>query len=91
MFAVAKGTLQEDTLRVFLQQIAAAMKVLHSKVLHIIHRDLKPQNILLSYTGRKKSNIAGIRIKIGNTIQLTNTVYYCTVCHRSSQSASSDE
>lgn len=59
----AKGTLREDTLRVFLQQIAAAMRILNSK--GIIHRDLKPQNILLSYAGRKKSNISGIRIKIG--------------------------
>lgn len=60
----AKGTLREDTLRVFLQQIAAAMRILNSK--GIIHRDLKPQNILLSYAGRKKSNISGIRIKIGD-------------------------
>lgn len=60
---LAKGTLREDTLRVFLQQIAAAMRILNSK--GIIHRDLKPQNILLSYAGRKKSNISGIRIKIG--------------------------
>lgn len=62
---LAKGTLREDTLRVFLQQIAAAMRILNSK--GIIHRDLKPQNILLSYAGRKKSNISGIRIKIGTT------------------------
>lgn len=62
----AKGTLREDTLRVFLQQIAAAMRILNSK--GIIHRDLKPQNILLSYTGRKKSGISGIRIKIGNSL-----------------------
>lgn len=62
-FFLAKGTLREDTLRVFLQQIAAAMRILNSK--GIIHRDLKPQNILLSYAGRKKSNISGIRIKIG--------------------------
>lgn len=59
----AKGTLREDTLRVFLQQIAAAMRILNSK--GIIHRDLKPQNILLSYAGRKKSNVSAIRIKIG--------------------------
>lgn len=70
----AKGTLREDTLRVFLQQIAAAMRVLNSK--GIIHRDLKPQNILLSYTGRKKSSVSGIRIKIGNQIYLTYTSYY---------------
>ncbi|XP_060799880.1 serine/threonine-protein kinase ULK2 isoform X3 [Neoarius graeffei] len=60
----AKGTLQEDTLRIILQQIAAAMRVLNSK--GIIHRDLKPQNILLSYTGRKKSSVSGIRIKIAD-------------------------
>lgn len=64
--SLAKGTLREDTLRVFLQQIAAAMRILNSK--GIIHRDLKPQNILLSYVGRKKSNISGIRIKIGDSI-----------------------
>ncbi|XP_060737489.1 serine/threonine-protein kinase ULK1a isoform X2 [Tachysurus vachellii] len=51
----AKGSLSEDTIRSFLQQIAGAMSVLRSK--GIIHRDLKPQNILLSYsTGRRISN-----------------------------------
>uniref|UniRef100_A0A665WRQ2 non-specific serine/threonine protein kinase n=1 Tax=Echeneis naucrates TaxID=173247 RepID=A0A665WRQ2_ECHNA len=64
----AKGTLREETLKVFLQQIAAAMRILNSK--GIIHRDLKPQNILLSYSGRKKSNISGIRIKIGKRTRL---------------------
>lgn len=62
-FLPAKGTLSEDTIRVFLHQIAAAMRILHGK--GIIHRDLKPQNILLSYANRRKSGVSGIRIKIG--------------------------
>ncbi|KPP75424.1 serine/threonine-protein kinase ULK1-like [Scleropages formosus] len=59
----SKGTLSEDTIRLFLQQIAGAMRVLQAK--GIIHRDLKPQNILLSYSGGRKSNPNNTRIKIG--------------------------
>lgn len=47
----AKGSLSEDTIRLFLNQLAGAMKALHAK--GIVHRDLKPQNILLSHTGSK--------------------------------------
>ncbi|XP_034461190.1 serine/threonine-protein kinase ULK2 isoform X3 [Hippoglossus hippoglossus] len=77
----AKGTLREETLRVFLQQISAAMRILKSK--GIIHRDLKPQNILLSYIGRKKSTISGIRIKIadfGFARYLQSNMMAATLC-----------
>ncbi|XP_074643848.1 serine/threonine-protein kinase unc-51-like isoform X2 [Tubulanus polymorphus] len=40
-----KGTLSEDTIALFLRQIAGAMKALNAK--GIVHRDLKPQNLLL--------------------------------------------
>lgn len=44
----AKGTLSEDTIKLFLVQLAGAMKALYAK--GIVHRDLKPQNILLSHS-----------------------------------------
>uniref|UniRef100_A0A8C8D9V6 non-specific serine/threonine protein kinase n=1 Tax=Oncorhynchus tshawytscha TaxID=74940 RepID=A0A8C8D9V6_ONCTS len=81
LLSLAKGTLREDTLRVFLQQISAAMRILNSK--GIIHRDLKPQNILLSYTSRKRSSINGIRIKIadfGFARYLQSNMMAATLC-----------
>ncbi|XP_019880986.1 serine/threonine-protein kinase ULK2 isoform X2 [Aethina tumida] len=47
----AKGTLSEDTIRLFLVQLAGAMKALYA--MGVVHRDLKPQNILLSHSGAK--------------------------------------
>lgn len=46
-YLLQKGTLTEDTIRLFTRQICGAMKALQSK--GIIHRDLKPQNILLCH------------------------------------------
>ncbi|KAI4885584.1 hypothetical protein NFI96_026783, partial [Prochilodus magdalenae] len=60
----AKGSLSEDTIRSFLQQIAAAMSVLRSK--GIIHRDLKPQNILLAYSAGRKANPNNICFKLAD-------------------------
>uniref|UniRef100_A0A671KUH5 non-specific serine/threonine protein kinase n=1 Tax=Sinocyclocheilus anshuiensis TaxID=1608454 RepID=A0A671KUH5_9TELE len=60
----SKGSLNEDTIRVLLQQLAGAMSVLRSK--GIIHRDLKPQNILLSYSTRRRSNPNNICIKLAD-------------------------
>uniref|UniRef100_A0A8C7XIQ1 Unc-51 like autophagy activating kinase 1 n=1 Tax=Oryzias sinensis TaxID=183150 RepID=A0A8C7XIQ1_9TELE len=78
---ISKGTLSEDTIRVFLQQIVGAIKVLQSK--GIIHRDLKPQNILLSYPAGRKSHCNNICIKIadfGFARYLQSNMMAATLC-----------
>nr|CAD7407377.1 unnamed protein product [Timema poppensis] len=50
-YLAVKGTLSEGTIRLFLTQLAGAMRALYAK--GIVHRDLKPQNILLSHSGGK--------------------------------------
>ncbi|XP_032899814.1 serine/threonine-protein kinase ULK1 isoform X2 [Amblyraja radiata] len=76
-----KGTLSEDTIRLFLQQVVGAMRVLHSK--GVIHRDLKPQNILLSHLGGRKANPSNICIKIadfGFARYLQSNMLAATLC-----------
>jgi serine/threonine-protein kinase ULK/ATG1 len=62
----AKGCLNEDTIKIFLGQLTAAMKIL--RAMKIVHRDLKPANILLSH-GEHSADLPQaykITIKIGD-------------------------
>ncbi|KAG5671109.1 hypothetical protein PVAND_001323 [Polypedilum vanderplanki] len=64
-YLTAKGTLSEETIRLFLIQLAGAMKALFAK--GIVHRDLKPQNILLSHNcGKSLPAPANITLKIAD-------------------------
>ncbi|XP_072288887.1 serine/threonine-protein kinase ULK1a [Eucyclogobius newberryi] len=60
----SKGTLSEDTIRIFLQQIVQAMKVLQGQ--GVLHRDLKPQNILLCHGEGRRASSVNICIKIAD-------------------------
>lgn len=61
----SKGTLSEDTIRLFFKQIAGAMKALNAK--GIVHRDLKPQNILLCHESPKSTPMpTAITLKIAD-------------------------
>lgn len=62
-YLAVKGTLSEDTIRLFLIQLAGAMKALFAK--GIVHRDLKPQNILLSHSCKTLPVPSKITLKIG--------------------------
>uniref|UniRef100_A0A2R5LJ83 Putative serine/threonine-protein kinase unc-51 n=1 Tax=Ornithodoros turicata TaxID=34597 RepID=A0A2R5LJ83_9ACAR len=59
-----KGTLSENTIRLFLRQIAGAMRALNAK--GIVHRDLKPQNILLCHGPKPKPAPVDITLKIAD-------------------------
>ncbi|KAL1414614.1 hypothetical protein MTO96_007288 [Rhipicephalus appendiculatus] len=63
-YLLEKGTLSETTIRLFLRQIAGAMRALNAK--GIVHRDLKPQNILLCHGPRPKPAPADITLKIAD-------------------------
>lgn len=72
---IAKGTLSEDTIRLFLKQLARAMKVLHTK--GIVHRDLKPQNILLNHNcGKACPQPQEITLKIGKNVFILILNFY---------------
>lgn len=68
-----EGSLSEDRIRTYLQQIAEALKVVHGQ--QLLHRDLKPDNIILN------ANDQAVLIDFGNaraftanlTHKLTNT------------------
>ncbi|XP_058465538.1 serine/threonine-protein kinase ULK2 [Malaya genurostris] len=64
-YLAVKGTLSEDTIRLFLCQLASAMKALYA--VGVVHRDLKPQNILLSHNcGKNLPAPSKITLKIAD-------------------------
>ncbi|GMI89301.1 SNF1-RELATED PROTEIN KINASE 3.14, SOS3-interacting protein 3, CBL-INTERACTING PROTEIN KINASE 6 [Hibiscus trionum] len=55
---VAKGRLEEDTARVYFQQLISAVDFCHSR--GVYHRDLKPENLLLDEDGNLKVTDFGL-------------------------------
>lgn len=76
------GTLSEDTVRLFMIQLAGAVRAIYTK--GIVHRDLKPQNILLSHSnGKHYPPPSQITLKIadfGFARFLHNGVMAATLC-----------
>ncbi|XP_039018725.1 CBL-interacting serine/threonine-protein kinase 6-like [Hibiscus syriacus] len=55
---VAKGRLEEETARVYFQQLISAVDFCHSR--GVYHRDLKPENLLLDEDGNLKVTDFGL-------------------------------
>ncbi|KAK8523418.1 hypothetical protein V6N13_113365 [Hibiscus sabdariffa] len=55
---VAKGRLEEDTARLYFQQLISAVDFCHSR--GVYHRDLKPENLLLDEDGNLKVTDFGL-------------------------------
>jgi serine/threonine protein kinase len=51
-------------IRYLLRQLCEGLKVLHD--LNVVHRDLKPQNLLIDFKDNDSTNIANMRLKIGD-------------------------